>query len=617
MQPFTACSLSLVLLCVVMLDLSAQAQSKSDKPLLAPGIISTDAVEFGAVFSPDNKEVFFTRGSGDWGSSEQNYHIYVARGTGNGTWTSPKRLFDGSYQTGDPFLSPDGSRLFFTSDRPYPGKPGQGDDIWVMDRVDGEWQDPYPLINLATETLENSPVLAADGSLYFSSMRSGGYGQGDFWRAEPDGHGGFRTPENLGAGINDKSGEWTLMLGPNDAYMIFEASGRPGALSNSGDLYITYRKGNEWTPATALVALNTQGSDLMPRLSPDGKHLYYTSTFVLNGRQSDIVSVNIASVVRSGASPGPRLGVVSRSGHELVTVDPSEMIVAERFPTGKGPHEAAYLRERNYVFLPDYGVFPRPHNEPVTGGTPPFQFADTNTLTRIHLPSGDIEKIKICERSHGITSSGIADRLWVSCQNIEQVWEINPDTDSIEKQWDLGVKGNHTLTVTEDGRYVVAANIEDGSISIIDRQQGEVTTIETGKGAEGLDLSANEKEIWVGNAQASTVSVIDFQSRSIIVTFPSEGNFPVKVAITPDNSEVWVVNTFSRSVAIFDRASRQLKDNLTFDTAPLGILITPDGDTVFLSFPRFNQVRRFERTSRTETGRVDGIIEADGMTWID
>src|ERR1019366_38994 len=47
-----------------------------------------------------------------------------------------------------------------------------------------------------------------------------------------------------------------------------------------------------------------------------------------------------------------------------------------------------------------------------------------------------------------------------------------------------------------------------------------ITNIGVGRGSEGFDLSPDGKELWVANAQDSTISIIDVASKKVIQTLP-------------------------------------------------------------------------------------------------
>ena len=89
--------------------------------VFAPGIISKeDTQEFAGTFSPDGKEFFFTRRPEY--DDFQAQRIWFTREI-NGIWTEPEPApFSEDCMELEPFISPDGQRLYFGSSRPLPGE---------------------------------------------------------------------------------------------------------------------------------------------------------------------------------------------------------------------------------------------------------------------------------------------------------------------------------------------------------------------------------------------------------------------------------------------------------------------------------------------------------------
>jgi hypothetical protein len=80
-----------------------------------------------------------------------------------------------------------------------------------------------------------------------------------------------------------------MWVAADESEMIFESSSRPTNISIPGDLYYSARTENGWTKAVPIKSLNSGGSDLMPRLHPNGGTLYYTTAPL--GGHSRVVSV--------------------------------------------------------------------------------------------------------------------------------------------------------------------------------------------------------------------------------------------------------------------------------------------------------------------------------------
>lgn len=278
--------LKVAMVCAIFL-LNVQRSSSDDHPpshrvpsistpmIFGQDILSTGAVESYLTFTPDGETVYFRRAPNRLPGTKSC--IYTSQFS-EGVWGEPQMVpFSGKYSYGDPFVSPDGRYLFFTSDRPVAGKVKQDRDIWVVEWIKNRWGIPKHLGNrVNSDKMESSPVVTRDGTLYFSSMREGGFGSGDLYRSRwVDGQ--YLEPENLGDAINSSHGEWNCVVSIDEQFLIFEASGRAENFSRPGDLYMSYKKAGQWTTAIHLGSLNSKGSDLSPRLSPDGKYLFFAS----------------------------------------------------------------------------------------------------------------------------------------------------------------------------------------------------------------------------------------------------------------------------------------------------------------------------------------------------
>ncbi|HZS05430.1 MAG TPA: hypothetical protein VFD58_11390 [Blastocatellia bacterium] len=118
--------------------------------------------------------------------------------------------------------------------------------------------------------------MSADGTLYFGSGRAGGKGATDIWRSRLVG-GKYGEPENLGDAINTAAVEIEPMIAPDESFLIFAAVGRPDG-RGAYDLYVSYRRDGVWSKAVNLgEKINTGAREFSPRLSPDGRYLFFTS----------------------------------------------------------------------------------------------------------------------------------------------------------------------------------------------------------------------------------------------------------------------------------------------------------------------------------------------------
>jgi Tol biopolymer transport system component len=241
------------------------------------GVFTTEAWDFFVAFTPDQRTAYFGRANGSF-----SYFTILETQQRNGRWSPPETApFSGRWSDADPHVSPDGSKLFFISNRPLTGDSVRADyDIWVVDRQpNGSWSAPRHLpapVNLDGVT-EWSPSVASNGNLYFGAVRPGGKGGNDLYVARWNGT-VYGEPENLGDSINTARGEVEPWIAPDESYMIFSGQNRTDGLGGF-DLYVAERRGGVWEKARILPPpINSVAGDFNQSVSPDGKWLYFSST---------------------------------------------------------------------------------------------------------------------------------------------------------------------------------------------------------------------------------------------------------------------------------------------------------------------------------------------------
>lgn len=191
-----------------------------------------------SVFNKDGNKVYFTRSNYKASNKlrkndkdESNLKIFSAE-LKEGIWTNLKEMSFNSdlYSCGHPALSPDGSTLYFISDKP--GGKG-GTDLYKSTKTknnnnEEEWSAPESLgsvINTAGN--EMFPYVHNDGSLFFSSDAHNGLGGLDIFSSVYDGQ-EWSSPENLKHPINSSKDDFAFILN-EDGKTGFISSNRSDA----------------------------------------------------------------------------------------------------------------------------------------------------------------------------------------------------------------------------------------------------------------------------------------------------------------------------------------------------------------------------------------------------
>ncbi|AVR45973.1 flagellar motor protein MotB [Christiangramia fulva] len=168
---------------------------KLSNPKRLPGEINSNLHESSAVFTKDGNTVYFTRNNylnGRKGKDrDYNIRLKLYKATKkDGKWREIVELpfNDASYSTAHPALSPDETRLYFSSDRP--GTFGES-DLWYVDiRGENEYGAPVNLgKNINTEVRESFPFISKENVLYFSSNGRPGLGGLDIFYTPLDKNG--------------------------------------------------------------------------------------------------------------------------------------------------------------------------------------------------------------------------------------------------------------------------------------------------------------------------------------------------------------------------------------------------------------------------------------------
>jgi Tol biopolymer transport system component len=283
--------------------------------LFAPGVISDAKRQWRITFTADGRTAYFAESEGFFPATRQAT-IHVTRRV-DGAWTEPEVApFSGRYSDIDPFVTPDGSRLYFSSIRPVDGVLRGDVDIWYVERTPAGWGEARRLgaeVNGPTDELYASA--SADGDLYFA-VGPAAPTPDDDWnihRAARSGR-GF-APRQPVAALNtdlpfdprDPTADWEFNpeVSADGRALVF-TSLRPGG-HGQGDLYVSHHREGAWSaPRNLGPAVNTRFDEFHPTLARDG-FLYFVrnSSTATHG---DIYRIAAGAVdpLRPGARAGGR-----------------------------------------------------------------------------------------------------------------------------------------------------------------------------------------------------------------------------------------------------------------------------------------------------------------------
>ncbi len=193
------------------------------------------------VFFDNQKQLAFTRNNTRNGKpyvnkqGRINLKIFFAS-LGNDGQLKKESEFpynDDEYSTGHPWVSEDGTVMYFASD--MPGGIG-GVDLYQSQNINGKWSKPVnlgPKVNTLGDDLY--PYVANDSALYYSSNGLGGLGGLDIFVSYKGKDKQFGLPSNLGFPLNTSFDDFALILDESGREGLF-SSNRPGG-NGYDDIY--------------------------------------------------------------------------------------------------------------------------------------------------------------------------------------------------------------------------------------------------------------------------------------------------------------------------------------------------------------------------------------------
>ena len=331
-------------------------------------------------------------------------------------------------------------------------------------------------------------------------------------------------------------------------------------------------------------------------------------------------------------TPSPALLVLAKRDTTLAIVDPATLKVVTRLPSGPDPHEVIASADGKLAFISNYG-----------GGV-------YNTISIV-----DLEAQKALQRfdlgalrgPHGLAFVG--GELYFTAETNKVIGRYDPAAQKVDWMLGTGQNRTHMVWVSKDLDRIYTSNVSSGTISIIEKVSGgpggfgpsppgrpggpngppgpppmpngprppdwNETVVRVGRGSEGFDVSPDGKELWVGNAQDGTISIINLARKSVAQTLEASVKGANRLKFTPDGSLVFVSSLGGRSLAVFNAASRQEVKRIPLGHGAAGILMQPDGSRAFVACSPDDYVAVIGLKTLEVTDRIDAGHEPDGLAW--
>lgn len=325
-----------------------------------------------------------------------------------------------------------------------------------------------------------------------------------------------------------------------------------------------------------------------------------------------------ASLYAYAADPTPArsLLILSKQDRVLEIRDPDAFTLLARVPVGPDPHEIAVSADGRHAYVSN------------TGG------GDAHRIDVIDIAAA--APLAVIDTAPLMGPHGLAWRdgkLWFTAQGSKAIGRWDLASGRIDSIIGTGQDTTHLLHLSRDGATLFASNTGSGTISVLEntlvpprvpptgvlppgrgaRMDWVHTLVAAGEGAEGFDVSPDERRLWTV-LPGGEIAVIDTASRQVVTRIRTGFEGGHRVAFTRDGRHVFVAGVKTGALGIYDAATgRKVKQLDTCRGA--GLYMDEDGKRAFVSCTPDNEVTvvdtaSFRQTGSIRVGRPDGIAIA-------
>ncbi len=155
---------------------------------------------------------------------------------------------------------------------------------------------------------------------------------------------------------------------------------------------------------------------------------------------------------------------------------------------------------------------------------------------------------------------------------------------------------------------VYTANMESGTVSVVDADSMKVIATIDARGYRTRDLSLtpDQSKLFVTNMHNGTLAVVDTTTHEVIATIAT-GRMAHAASVTPDGKQIWVVNGAEEYVTVVDVASLKIAARVSLgEIIGAGYLwFSPDGARAYVTSPRRGTVSVVDVASRKVVATVE------------
>ena len=298
------------------------------------------------------------------------------------------------------------------------------------------------------------------------------------------------------------------------------------------------------------------------------------------------------------------LVALNKAESSLTIIDPKDMKILGKVPTGDSPHEVVLSADGKTAFVANYGA-----------QTPGSSLSVIDLEAKKELRRVDLSPLL---RPHGLVET--SGKIYFTSETNRLIGRYDPATNRVDWLMGTGQNATHMIVVTPDQKRIFTTNIASDSVTAFEFQNvppapSKVIHIPVGKQPEAIDISPDGKQVWVGLNAEGAIDVIDTTANKSIEKI-NLGARPYRVKFSPDGKQVFASIPDTKEIIVLDSGTKKEIKRIKLESVPLGIVFSKDGKTAFVSAVQNDYVlkidlEKFETIGKAVTGQApDGVAVA-------
>jgi YVTN family beta-propeller protein len=305
------------------------------------------------------------------------------------------------------------------------------------------------------------------------------------------------------------------------------------------------------------------------------------------------------------------LTIVNQRDHTLVLFNLATGKSVATIEVGINGHEVAVSPDGKFAYVPIYGN---------SGVGKPGTDGRTIDIIDLHTDTvaGHIDLGKPV-RPH-CAKFGPDGLLYVTAELANSILVVDTADRKVVAEIPTGQTQTHMLVISPDGHRAYTANVESGTVSVLDLQQRSlITVIPVAKSLQRISISPNGRYVFTHDQDNPRIAMISTADNKIMQWI----NLPSTVyssAVTPDNRRLVAASPAGKIFVVDLTSSKLVSAPLlsSVDVPPSAgeVLLAPDGSHAYLSCPSAGSVQVLDLSSGKLQEPFLLTKGVDGLDWL-